>query len=324
MKNIYRDKDAFQRIINKAFASAEVTDVKLIAQGRINYVFRVYLNNVSVKTAVIRIRYMEDKKFLQGFFCENWLSRYLRDDLVMMPEVYYADDNNEFGFAFMVCEDIIGPVFSADTEDRYIDQAGEILAGLHLIKTDFIGKYPAGIDQEADAFYDSFFSEVLSRMRLVNPVVYEKVGAIVQQFYNRNAYSDQQTVILHHDYHMRNLIMRESDKKVFVIDWDSARSGVSEIDFIKSRYLFTDILQEKKRRSFYQGYSSVKSLDITENYPIQELIWICKMYLFELEQSYSRDKSFYPSAVFYYQKLSKITSDYQEFADKCYDSFRCN
>lgn len=316
-----KKKSLFQEIVNKVFSFAVIKEIIQLGQGRINYIYRVVLEQSLVKSVIIRIRYMNDEKFLQGFYCEKWVNEFLPYESCIMPEIYYADENSDFGFAYMVCEDIVGVMFTENTDSSYIYQAGEILAGIHLAETDFIGKYLHRRNIDAGSYYNDFFKSVLMQLKDINYFLYRSVSDIVDKYYYREHYANKSTVVLHHDYHMQNLMIRESDKKIFVIDWDSARSGVPEVDYIKAKYLFTEKISDEKKFCFFRGYSDVKKIDITSNYPIQELIWLCKMYMFETERSLEKSQTFYPSAKFYYNKLLKAISDYYEYSEKCYDYF---
>lgn len=310
-----------QKITNKVFPSIVIKQIIQLAQGRINYIYRVVLDNFSVNSIIIRIRYMNDERFLQGFYCEKWVNEYLHGNDRIMPEVYYADESNDFGIAYMVCEDIVGEIFNANTDSRYIYHAGEILACIHQNETDFIGKYPQHFNTDAWTYYDIFFKSVLLQLKKINYSLYCIISEILDRHYMAEYYVNDKAVVLHHDYHMQNLIIREKDKKIFVIDWDSARSGVPEVDFIKAKYLFTDKISEEKKQCFFKGYSNVKKINITGNYPIQELIWLCKMYMFEKEQPLMKEQTFYPPVDFYYNKILKAISNYDEYSEKCCNYF---
>ena len=310
-----------QKITNKVFPSAGIKQIIQLTQGRINYIYRVVFDNFSVNSVIIRIRYMNDERFLQGFYCEKWVNEYLHGSDHIMPEVYYADDSDDFGIAYMVCEDIVGETFNNNTDSRYIYHAGEILACIHQNETDFIGKYTQNLNIDAGIYYDNFFKSVLQQLKKINYILYCSIAEILDRHYKAEYYDNYKAVILHHDFHMQNLMIRENDKKVFVIDWDSARSGMSEVDFIKAKYLFTDKISEEKKKSFFKGYLNVDNINITSNYPIQELIWLCRMYMFEKEQPLKEKQTFYPPVEYYYNEILKAISDYDEYSEKCYKYF---
>lgn len=151
--------------------------------------------------------------------------------------------------------------------------------------------------------------------------LYNKVYRLVKEYYKEKYYEMQKPVLLHHDYDMQNLMVENLTNRVVVIDWDSARGGIPEVDFIKVKYLCLLKCNESCVREFINGYKSVRELDITMNYPIQEIIWLCKMYLFESKWKLGRDEKFYPSQQFYYNEIINACRNFEHFFDNCMNKY---
>lgn len=319
--NLNRDEvnHIFQSIVNQFMHRAKVTNFKLLTSGRINSIYRLYLSNADVPSVIVRVRFMNDKRFMQGFSCESWIEKKLdlsKDNF--MPKLYWADDSRQvYNFDYMVCEDILGKTFDDETDERYFFAAGSILGRLHTIKMDFIGKITAPKKEKASIYYLDYFNEILDRLRLADPELCRKVDEIVEKHYRMELYQEQNTVLLHHDYHLNNLMIEEDTNRVVVIDWDSARAGLPEIDFIKARYLCLEKIPVERKNAFLNGYKGVKELELSENYPVQELLWLCKMYLFEKACPESRNNLFYPSEQYYYLQIVKACEDFGQFSNQC-------
>lgn len=308
----------FQDIVNQFMSKAKVLHYSLLTNGRINSIYRVFLSNAIVSSVIIRIRFMNDIRFIQGFSCESWIERRLdsgKDNF--MPKLYWSDDSREkYNFDYMVCEDIAGQTFDENTNEESFFEAGRILGSLHTIHMDFIGKITSPKIENASTFYHDYFEEILDRLQIEDKHLYEKVCSIVETQYRVEDYENQKPVLLHHDYHLQNLMLETDTNRVVVIDWDSARAGIAEVDFIKAKYLCLLKISMEKKNSFLNGYRSVKELNLSVNYPIQELLWLCKMYLFEKACSESRNNLFYPSEQYYYLEIERACNNYREFSNQ--------
>lgn len=81
IKNLNKQSEIelFTPIIQKKWASAQIEDFSFVTSGRINSVYRITLRNAPVESAIIKVRYMNDPRYKQGFACEEWVNKLLED-----------------------------------------------------------------------------------------------------------------------------------------------------------------------------------------------------------------------------------------------------
>lgn len=121
---------------------------------------------------------------------------------------------------------------------------------------------------------------------------------IISNYYKPECYEGLSPVLLHHEYHMQNVVI-DKNGLIKVIDWDSARGGLPEADLIKIKYWNFKGNCTQNGVSFINGYNSINGTPITTNFPIHELVWLLKMYLFEGDWEMGRDSSYFPNANYY-------------------------
>lgn len=164
---------------------------------------------------------------------------------------------------------------------------------------DYFGKSRKDYKQEgAYNYYDNFFAEVLSRLKPKNKFLYDMSKRIIDTYYSPECYKGLNPILLHHDYHMQNIVI-DKNGELKVIDWDSARGGLPEADLIKIKYWNFKGNCTRDGISFINGYKSINGVPITTNYPIHELVWLLKMYLFESDWEMGRDNLYFPNANYY-------------------------
>lgn len=92
--------------------------------------------------------------------------------------------------------------------------------------------------------------------------------------YVDNLYNKSDISIVHHDFHALNVLT--NNENVYLIDWESARLDVSEVEFVKFKHLNVPQLEKEQIDSFFKEYQKYKILKRTSNFICHEIIWLVK------------------------------------------------
>jgi hypothetical protein len=299
-------------IICKIWENSSVLSVTFVTSGRINSIYRINLQNAPVRSVILRVRYMNDDCFKQGFACESWVkNKFNNSEFYAVPILYrYDDKRKDANFDYGIYEDVQGTTLTIVHEKKWFELAGEILGKIHEVPVNKYGKKNEEIACEASEFYRKYFKSVLDSLKKYDYFIFKMVSDIVEKYFGDEFYSGLSPVLLHHDYHMKNILI-DNANKMFIIDWDSARGGIPEVDFIKMKYLTLNKCGMDNVFAFLEGYKKVKQLPMSMNFPVQELIWLCKMFMFENDWSCS-DDPYFPDAPYYKESIIRITNNFQK------------
>ena len=219
--------------------------------------------------------------------------------------VYYEDDSLDIiPYSYSVMEEIVGLTLSCSNDEDTFYCVGEALAKLHSISLSFWG--PVTEKSQAASvndYYTMYYNKVLHNLDKYDKHLYRIVTEVIENNYCPCLYAGRAPVLLHHDFHFSN-IMVSTNKNIKFIDWDSARGGLEELDFVKLKYMNLLHLPLSKLQSFISGYNSHRTLELNQNYYVYELVWLAKMVIFESNNS-NDNKSYYPSKQFYLEMLKK-------------------
>lgn len=296
-----------ERMINNIWSNCSIQEIKFITSGRINFIYRLLLKDSPVKSVILRVRFMNDPAHKQGFASETWVNPILRaNNFEQSPNLYYSNEE----FEYSILEDIGNLEFDLNSSAEYFYKSGVLLAQIHQINTSQFGKLGATQNniqlykKDAFTYYNYYFSQVLEKMRIRNFHLADRIATLIKNYFKSQPYVYERPVLLHHDFHSRNILINQKDQLV-LIDWESSRGGVAELDLIKWKYLTFLRCNKQKQLAFISGYESIRPLPLTNNFICHELIWLLKMYMFEEDWPIEED-GYFPKKEFYLYYIDKF------------------
>jgi Predicted aminoglycoside phosphotransferase len=301
-------KKYFKDIVKNVWIDAVLKDVEFINAGRINLIYKLLLENAPLQQVIIRVRVMTDERFKQDFACETWLTEILRsNNFNSSPYILMADDSKKIvPFEYSMMEVIDGHPLDERERNELFYESGKLLALIHSIGVPNYGKIDKSLvynSLNCRNYYEEYFAGILYLLKEDNQKIASAIENVIRDHYKQELYEGMCSVLLHHDFHGRN-IMIQKDGNIKIIDWESSRGGVKEIDFIKLKYLTLNKCTNLSKEAFFEGYESVGGLQFTNNFLIQELMWLVKMYLFEKAVP-TNDRWYFPDSDFYKNKIFK-------------------
>lgn len=232
--------------------------------------------------------------------------------MTVPPKLYKFDDSRRIvSFDYSIYEEIKGEELKIYDSSKYFFKAGEILAKIHSIEMNFFHRDKVIQRMDLCKFYEQYFNNVLNQLKIRDEQLFIEVQKIMNEYFDRNCYQGLKPVLLHHDYHIKNIIVDHSGD-LHIIDWDSARGGIAEVDLLKIKYLNFKNSDPEVYKAFFRGYQKAREMKLTINFPLQELIWLCKMYLFESDWHLGRDENYFPKAEVYKEKIRDMVKQYKK------------
>lgn len=296
------EKD-IQRILLK-WNKSSLIKFKYINSGRMNIIYRIiYRKKGKISSALLKINKINQKEFYQGNGNEIYLKKIFKiNDFDKFTNIYFVDDTKALiPFAYTIMKEIKGTTLNEYFNQDIYYELGKKIASLHKIKVSSFGK---NIMEEnnlaANDYYIKYFLEIIKTIHIYDQKLCLELQKILENYYDKQVFVNQKPVLLHHDLHLRNVII-DKNEEIWLIDWDSARGGIKEIDFIKMKYFNYKNLSKDQYRRFIEGYSTFGYIDYNVNIKIYELFWLAKMYIFESLYP-TRDK-YFPNSRFYQNKF---------------------
>ena len=80
---------------------------------------------------------------------------------------------------------------------------------------------------------------------------------LIEKLYVDNLYNKSDISIVHHDFHALNVLT--NNENVYLIDCESARLDVSEVEFVKFKHLNVPQLEKEQIDSFLKDIKNIKS-----------------------------------------------------------------
>ncbi|UZW14833.1 aminoglycoside phosphotransferase family protein [Clostridium pasteurianum] len=294
-----------QNILKKLNSNYKVIGIETINEGRMSKIYKIYLQNIKYCKYILKIRSFENKNFKQGFAVENDVNPLLRKfKIFSSPKIYLSDTSRkEFNFDYSILEFVNGKTLNNFNNKTLFFNSGQLLAKIHSIKVNYLGKIMEDKFDKYNAklYYNKYFSKVVNDLSYYDIHLANKVNRFINLNFNINYYKDLLPVLLHNDFHMKN-IMVSQDEKINFIDWDCARYAHSEVDFIKFRHLTNCRDNIEMFINLIKGYKTIKELDLTPNFFIHEIIWFARMYTFE-KNNISNNHEYFPNTEYYENKI---------------------
>ncbi|MBZ9618251.1 aminoglycoside phosphotransferase family protein [Clostridium estertheticum] len=318
--NIFEIEKIFKKINNKY----KVISVENIDEGRINKLYKVTAKINEYYKFILKVRSFENKNFKQGFAIEQYINPLLREIKVYnSPNLYLSDiSHKEFNFDYSILEFIEGKTLDNFNNKNLFFNSGRLLAKIHSIKSNYLGKITEdklNISQ-VNFYYTNYFNKVINDLSYYDQFLSNKINLFVKLNFDVYYYKDLNPVLIHNDFHMKNIIVSE-DNKLNIIDWDCARYAHSELEFIKFKHLSPSRNDINPFINLIKGYQTIKELELTPNFFIHELIWFARMYTFE-KNNILKNYEYFPSINYYRNKIIEYCnkkSVYYLYKELCYE-----
>ena len=283
--------------ILRLYCKKNLNHIEYFTEGRINLLFKLYLNDN--KVAVLRICMVNDSIFGQDVKNAMYFETILKCAVPQHVVEIYCNDMScsIIPYPYIIIEECVGHVLSMNDPINVFEKVGVALSEIHSIKLDFWGKkYPSDNSCSVAEYYDSFYLSTLEHIKNYCPNLYFDVKHMYKMYFEKKLLINRKCVLLHHDIHFNNIIV-SNDNTIKIIDWDSARGGMPELDFIKIKYLNFKNQSNNKLEALIKGYKKNMDIIIDNNYFLYELFWLAKMIIFEKYNKIT--DSYYPNLEFY-------------------------
>lgn len=257
----------------------EVADYNRIVRGEVNEVMAVSLKDAD--DVILRIARRKTNKFE----AEAWAMKQAAQAGVPVPEVYAVGeaDGPDGQLYYSIQHKLVGKTFDnmlyvehiAPERARAIaEQAGELLARIHSIKTQGFGK----IDSGGQGVYPTARDHIGHRTD--KRETYEKLladmglgslaGDIFAELDKADSVFENPPHLVHHDYGPKHMFIDDNDKIIGVIDFEDVMSGDSTVDFSNWQFWFE---KDTPLEWLLTGYQRVRPLgaNFEERYKVARL-----------------------------------------------------
>lgn len=266
MPDIYKYNKTIDKKVAKAVAKilkTEVTSCTKFAKGEINHVYKVETTKGVFVARVFRYKDWPEKEKLP------WIEKQLtKSSIPHAKTLYYSRSSTYFPNGLMIQTYIVGSLGTEAVKTKLITEQqlyaglGKVTARLHKIpcpafgspvdKTKQFKDYVKMQTQRTGEILDS-----LVKVKVLPSAVVTTTKDILNKKLNLLA-GKLNPVLLHGDMSPSNVIVGK-DKKLYLIDWDNARSGIWPAEYIElsRRQIVGNLPQAQAamlRKSFYKGY----------------------------------------------------------------------
>lgn len=295
---IKEDIVQLKNITKNLFKNEEIKKIDFFNYGRINYIYLITL--INEKKFILKIQYMLNNKFSQGFGKEKELLK-IYEIKKYIPKIYYIGNFGKRKFSIM--EYIIGEeVCLKDTKEIFFN-VGKILRKIHEETGEKINR------NKIKKIYKNYLILYIKKIENIKEKFF--LLRYTKKLLKDSSLKYKFKCILHHDFHLKNII---NDKKngLKIIDWDSSRVGIDEIDFVKFKHLNFLKMNNIQRKYFIYGYTYEKKINVTPLIIIVEILWLIRMEKFENSMKENKDEDYFPNANYYKKKKEKLIQKLKE------------
>jgi len=307
------DDDALQKasrkIVVAVFPNAEIVELYMLSQGRVNDVYMIAITNPD-KKLLLRLRTLKDYHYEPGVLKEGLVAN-LIGNTIRVPEIFVEDNSRKvLPCEFTLMEFIDGEVLS--TREMTVNEAvkaGNALASIHEIEFASFHTF----DQD-DRFGTIHWKEYFKKK--INPCLHQvefidqELASVAKRYFDskteRLVAENAKPILNHHDYHGGNLISMP-DGNIAVIDWDYASIGIPEIDFFKIKH-FNFKNNRHLLDAFASGYQEINGrfdAAAVKRESIYEALWLLRSYIFET-MHHNNNPSYFPPASYYKGEFLKL------------------
>ncbi len=298
------DSEEVIKVIHDVFLkTASIDSVQYLSSGRINKIFKIKLNNCNIKNIILREKIKNNTNQELIHTEEIIHQKLVENGIDNFAKIYYQ--NYKKGYCLQ--QYIEGRTLNYKYENMNLYKIGCLLSKIHSIKVnvndEIVNENEKLLFVDIDGYYKRYFRCVLDDANKKFPKLIEKAKMLIEKLYVDNLYNKSDISIVHHDFHALNVLT--NNENVYLIDWESARLDVSEVEFVKFKHLNVPQLEKEQIDSFFKGYQKYKILKRTSNFICHEIIWLVKMYVFETDNSI-KNHVYFPSRKYYYDQIMAI------------------
>jgi len=298
------DYEEVAKIINDVFLErVNIDSVQYLSVGRINKIFKIKLSNSNIENVILREKIRKNK--IQEILHreERIHQKLFENGINNFAKIYYQ--NYKKGYCLQ--QYIEGQNLNYEYKNKDLYKIGCLLSRIHSIKVnvddEIVNDNEKLLFEDIDRYYKRYFRCVLDDANNKFPNLIAKAKKLIEKLYVDNLYDESDISIVHHDFHALNVIT--NNENIYLIDWESARLDVSEVEFVKFKHLNIPQLSNEQINSFLKGYQKYKILKKTSNFVCHEIIWLVKMYVFETDNPI-KNHIYFPSREYYYDQIMSI------------------
>lgn len=316
--NTYVFEECLKKIVKKWNSKIELINYEYFSQGRMNYLFLVeILNGKRREQMILRICLEDTGDFSQNFGQDYMLMKLWEEySFLNGSHVYLVDKSKAIiPYQYELMEYIPGICLDNKCDIQVFENLGNIIGKLHSIPLDAFGAICDSNKKniEATEFYLQYFYQAIHIGEKYNSYLTQKFARIFEKNFHKCNYMGKIPVLIHHDLHSRNVILAEN-KRIVLIDWDSARGGIGEYDFIKMKYINSNSISLKQKQAMFGSYLvKKKTAEFGVDLCIYELCWLLRMGIFE-SLKYNQD-SYFPETTFYFSKFLSYCENFERYLE---------
>lgn len=287
MPDIYKYNKSIDKKVAKAVAKilkTEVTSCNKFPKGEINHVYKVETTKGVFVARVFRYKDHPEKNKL------TWIEKQLtKSGIPHAKTLYYSKGSTYFPNGLMIQTYIEGLLGTEAVKTKTITEhalytgLGKIASKLHKIKLSAFGSPVDKAQQFKDYIHmqTQRTGEILDNLVKVNGLP-SKTATTTKNIIEKELSllaKDLHPVLVHGDMSPSNVIVGK-DKKLYLIDWDNARSGIWPAEYIElsRRHILNNLSQSKKallKKSFYKGYGA-KSLSPKQLTKLEDVLMLIR------------------------------------------------
>ena len=292
---LYNYQEKISNIVKKIFPNTSLKSIEFYTSGRMSLIYILYLEN-GIKL-ILKVQKDILEKFSQDFGKENIVKEYLFLRK-FLPEIYYLDKSNkEIPYRFCILEYIEGKKMNFFNDLNLVYELGKTL-GLFHQKTKFYMKK----NEKRKTIFEYFEKYILN---IRSKVLKNKLIELLYSFLEKINYDKCCISYVHHDFHAYNILIT-GEKKIKIIDWDSSRIGVSELDFIKFKHLNLYKYGFQTTKVFLDGYSQFNRLEFSPFIFLAELQWLIRMREFNRAYPLKRNTEYFLNERYFKKNIKKL------------------
>lgn len=289
----------FKKILNE-WNQSTLVDYVFISCGRINIIYRLRIRlRDSIRAVILRIQMLNDPDLKQDNGREKYFEEVFNNNaFTHFPKVFYHNDECKvIPYVYSIMEEVNGTEILNNRGKQNYRSLGRTVAKLHNITMKSFGKCPLSRSKESAAlYYDNYYENALRLLHKHESKLCGSFEEILNRFYDSNRYESRLPSLIHHDLHAKNIFV-DSNNRITLIDWDSSRGGLAELDFVKYGHFHRKHSESGLLSDVLIGYQDERPIEFDANYKVYEMCWLLRMMVFEAR--FPTNDDFYPKYSYY-------------------------
>lgn len=322
LQNIYRNDELFrgylQRIISSWNKNVQLHSYRYHDRGRMACLFllNVQLSEKGDQRLILRVCLDDYSKFQQNFGRQmKLMSLFEENNYGSGVRIYYSDESKKiFPFKYEILEYVPGKTIDRNSNITYFEKLGTSLAELHSIKMEHFGFGNSLQEGSAEQYYCNYYLDALEKGKNIDCKITKQFEKIFDTFFYKCEFDQMHPLLIHHDIHAKNIMIRKNGV-LTIVDWDSARGGIPQYDFIKLKYINSSYFTDSQKRSIFDTYKrNGGSLDFKLDCCIYEICWLYRMYIYE--KSFPYNSNYYPTCDYYRIKFKDFYNNFVRYVNQ--------